>query len=188
MNNNLDKLLSEKYPKLFRELMGFEHGDGWFNIVNALCRNIQHHIDWNRRQRARAIQYNRCLKRALAGDKAGLLWYHTHDRVTEYTHKLVEKDIETAEFRNVLPIVHQVVVQQIKEKFGTLRFYYTGGDDYVQGLVNMAEAMSACTCETCGNLGEQRVDRWIRVLCDTHYAEIEENRKQKFIKEENDSK
>lgn len=33
-------------------------------------------------------------------------------------------------------------VVQIKEKFGGLRFYYVGGDKYIEGLVAMAEAYS----------------------------------------------
>jgi|APCry1669193128_1035447.scaffolds.fasta_scaffold12548_6 hypothetical protein len=62
-------------------------------------------------------------------------------------------------------IVPQVVVQQVKEKFGSLRFYYQGGDEYVAGLVSMAESMSGVTCESCGVPGETRRGGWIRVLC-----------------------
>ena len=36
----------------------------------------------------------------------------------------------------------QVEATQIKSKFGGLRFYYNGGDQYIKGLVSMAEAMS----------------------------------------------
>ena len=28
---------------------GFEHGDGWYAIVESLCSNIQSHVDWKRR-------------------------------------------------------------------------------------------------------------------------------------------
>lgn len=38
--------------------------------------------------------------------------------------------------------IDQVVAEQVKEKFGTLRFYYRGGDEFVSGLVSMAEGMS----------------------------------------------
>lgn len=72
-------------------------------------------------------------------------------------------------------------INQVKEKFGTLRFYYTGGDDYVDGLVAMAEEMSEHTCEKCGSLGHLRTDLgWLLTLCDNHYnerkAEIEARR------------
>jgi hypothetical protein len=62
----------------------------------------------------------------------------------------------------------QVTVDQVKEKFGTLRFYYSGGDDYVSGLVSMAESMSAVTCEECGNPGKQVGGGWITTLCKEH--------------------
>lgn len=61
--------------------------------------------------------------------------------------------------------VPQVTLDQVKEKFGTLRFYYTGGDEYIRGLVSMAESMSAVTCETCGNPGEQTRGGWIKTTC-----------------------
>ena len=64
------------------------------------------------------------------------------------------------------PEVEQVIVHQVKEKFGTLRFYISGGDEYVQGLVRMAESMSSVTCESCGNPGESRYGNWIHVHCD----------------------
>ncbi len=72
--------------------------------------------------------------------------------------------------------VTQVVVEQIKEKFGGLRFYYQGGDDYIDGLVSMAESWAARTCETCGHLGSRRSGGWIRTLCDEHEQEYQ-NRK-----------
>lgn len=69
----------------------------------------------------------------------------------------------------------QVVVSQVKEKFGGLRFYYAGGDDYIYGLVAMAEGIASCTCETCGAPGKLLRTGWIRVLCETHTPTIEED-------------
>ena len=127
MKEELDRQLCERYPKIFADryqpmtetcmCWGFEHGDGWFNIIDRLCANIQSHIDWQAKQ---------------------------------------GKEIT------------QVVAQQVKEKFGTLRFYYRGGDDVVDGLVRMAESMTEVTCETCGAPGRTREGRWIRTLCDEH--------------------
>ena len=67
--------------------------------------------------------------------------------------------------------VEQVKVTQIKEKFGGLRFYYDGGDDYVGGLVQMAEAWADRTCEVCGKPGTIRDLSWVKTLCDEHYEE-----------------
>jgi hypothetical protein len=60
-----------------------------------------------------------------------------------------------------------VKFDQIKEKFGGLRLYFSGGDEYVEGLVSMAEAMSYKTCETCGNKGKPSEGGWISTLCDS---------------------
>jgi len=65
-------------------------------------------------------------------------------------------------------VVPQVVLEQVKEKFGTLRFYYSGGDDYISGLVSMAESMSGIMCETCGNPGTRTSGGWIKTACKEH--------------------
>lgn len=68
-------------------------------------------------------------------------------------------------------IVPQVKVTQIKEKFGGLRFYFDGGDEYVEGLVRMAECWADRSCEICGKPGRSRSGGWIKTLCDEHDAE-----------------
>jgi hypothetical protein len=130
MKEELDRQLCEKYPLIFADrnksmqetcmCWGFEHGDGWYNIIDSLCANIQNHIDWQNRQ----------------GEK-----------------------------------VPQVVATQVKEKFGTLRFYYNGGDDVIDGMVRMAESWSAVACEECGAPGTQNGQGWIKTLCETHRKE-----------------
>ena len=67
--------------------------------------------------------------------------------------------------------IAQVEVSQIKEKFGGLRFYYSGGDDEISGMVRMAEAWADIACEECGAAGTRRSGGWIRTLCDSHEAE-----------------
>lgn len=141
MREELDKLLCEKYPKIFADrykpmnetamCWGFSCGEGWFNIIDQLCANIQHHIDWHNEQRERLSKDN------------------------PHNLKIPEH-------------VAQVVADQVKEKFGTLRFYYTGGDSYIRGLVSMAESMSSVTCETCGASGTTKGPGWIQTLCEEH--------------------
>ncbi len=76
--------------------------------------------------------------------------------------------------------VPQVVVEQIKEKFGGLRFYYQGGDEFIRGLETMAELWAGHTCEECGKPGERRSGGWIRTLCDEHEAERQAKYKERF--------
>jgi len=54
---------------------------------------------------------------------------------------------------------------QIKEKFGGLRFYIDGGDDFINGLISMAESISYKTCEMCGSKGKPE-GKWIKTLCE----------------------
>jgi hypothetical protein len=66
---------------------------------------------------------------------------------------------------------------QIKEKFGGLRAYANGADEYIRGAIEMAESMSYITCEVTGEKGKLRKQRkndegeepipaWIKTLCD----------------------
>jgi hypothetical protein len=127
MKRELDEYLCKVYPKMMvnrnKDMQetcmcwGFECGDGWFNILDQLMGNIQHHIDWQNRN----------------GE-----------------------------------VVLQVTLDQVKEKFGTLRFYYTGGDDYIRGMVTMAESMSGVICEECGKPGTSTSGGWIKTVCIEH--------------------
>ena len=143
MKQELDRLLCEKYPKMMvnRNLpmtetcmcWGFDCGDGWYNILNQLMGNIQHHIDWKEKQRNWNTEWNK----------------------------------EHPDEPRVIPeSIPQVTLDQVKEKFGTLRFYYTGGDDVIDGMVRMAESMSGVTCEECGNVGERKGGGWVHTYCE----------------------
>ena len=61
---------------------------------------------------------------------------------------------------------YPVTFDQIKEKWGGLRIYHSGGDDYVDGIIIMAEEMSYKICERCGCPGSSNKQGWIMTLCD----------------------
>jgi hypothetical protein len=60
-----------------------------------------------------------------------------------------------------------VKFDQVKEKYGGLRIYFSGGDDYVDGVVSMAEEYSYKVCEVCGNAGKPNKGGWITTLCES---------------------
>lgn len=66
------------------------------------------------------------------------------------------------------PEVQQVVVAQVKSKFGELHFFYDGGDDYCEGAVSEAAELSLKSCELCGAPGKQIAGRWVNTLCPEH--------------------
>jgi hypothetical protein len=78
----------------------------------------------------------------------------------------IQKHIDLKERQGLS--IPQVTVDQVKEKFGTLSFYYTGGDEYIFGLVSMASSMSGVTCEACGKPGKQTDGNWIKTRCEEH--------------------
>ena len=71
----------------------------------------------------------------------------------------------------LLTEIEMPVIDQVKEKFGGLRFYYRGGDKKIRHWVEFAEAMSFNVCEECGAPGERRDAGWVRTLCDHHAEE-----------------
>ena len=60
-------------------------------------------------------------------------------------------------------------VLQVKEKFGSLRFYVdSDSDNYIENLINEYEIKSSNTCEFCGNKGNiKKVKGWFMCRCDT---------------------
>ena len=65
----------------------------------------------------------------------------------------------------------ELTVDQVKEKFGQLRFYLSREDDVLHGMISMAEYMSGQICETCGHRGKTRGGSWVVTLCDLHHEE-----------------
>ena len=136
MNRDMEKYdefeqrMKERFPKMFSQPYGgFAVGPGWWPIIESLCGNVQHYLNWK------------------------------------------NKESE---------VVAQVVVEQIKEKFGGLRFYYNGGDDTIDGMVRMAESWASNACEECGVPGQSRGGGWIKTLCDEHDAERQAQFKERF--------
>lgn len=174
MDKKLDSRLVKKYPKIFRDrrasmrvtamCWGFECGDGWYNIIDTLCKTIQSRIDYSRQRRIETLLYNRALIRASKGD------FSSYNRLPEWTQKSIDVRLKDPEPQlKVVPnVCPQVVATQVKEKFGSLRFYYCGGDDVIDGMVSLAESLSSKTCGECGAPGVIREGGWLRSLCDEH--------------------
>lgn len=77
----------------------------------------------------------------------------------------------------ILLDLHQQLVQeapdygvnQVKEKFGTLRVYLDCWGESIDEYVRIAERRSGETCEACGAAGTLRTDRrWYLTMCDDH--------------------
>lgn len=71
---------------------------------------------------------------------------------------------------NAHPGVPQIQVLQVKEKYGGLRFYYSGGDTACREAVATAEERSLSACEVCGQAGSLVGERWFSVRCLDHIS------------------
>lgn len=162
MNPELDKQLCERYPLIFKHrhanvhetamCWGFEHGDGWFHILDTLCALLYAPYRQAEDDYQRARKYE------------GMAPY-------EGAKSLTAVDVERARLAKVAAADAIPVAVQVKEKFGTLRFYVFGARDEAYHYIAFAEAMSARTCEECGAPGRSRGGGWVRTLCDRHAEE-----------------
>ena len=107
----------ERYPVLFSKCRSFTCGDGWFDLLDTLCKQITDAVE--------------------AGAPPA---YAT----------------------------------QVKEKFGTLRFYYFGGNEEIEKMVEGAVAASGNICEECGveGAGMSALGGFYRTRCPACYAAL----------------
>jgi len=180
MNVELEDKLLRKYPKIFVGVgkspqescmaFGLEVGDGWSDLIDVLCE---------------ALTYT----------------YSTAVRVDEEDGKrlgiepYIDKAGEASYFFEVT--APQVIADQVKEKFGTLRFYYhleyskdnlslVGTKkypeldainkryaDYIDGIVHFADIASGKTCEVTGTEGvlQKRGSWWKTISLDAAKTE-----------------
>ena len=103
---------------------------------------------------------------AMFGIECGIGWYN----IINVLCYQIQQYLDWKNRNNPDP-VPQVVAEQIKEKYGTLRFYVYGGNEKTDGMIRMAEAMSAVTCEQCGNAGFIRGRWWYYTSCEEHAKE-----------------
>lgn len=192
MTPELEIKLTEKYPKLFVNknkspmetliCFGCDCGDGWYKILDHLFGYL-----------------NDLMERKFSLD-------YTEEYKKEHKHK-------SDYYENFYSYKHlppQIVLDQVKEKYGTLRVYYhleyENIPDEIAPLINMsqvdeklkeyydvidhaidyAEHQSAKTCEITGEDGKLYTKGWYRVLCDKEAIKngyIPEKDGEKFIVE-----
>lgn len=172
MTDELEITLATKYPNLLKNYKGdpkrtcmawgIECCDGWYKILDHLFGYLT-----NLMERKLVIEYTK-----------------------EYRAKHKEhKDFYT-NFYSYKLLPPQIVLDQVKEKFGTLRVYYStyaddiseeiwsilDSNDYdekikryqnaIDNAIDYAEYQSGITCEVTGKDGKLYTKGWHKVLCD----------------------
>lgn len=176
MKKELEDRLFACYPKIFGQkdlpmtetcmCWGIDCGDGWCEIIDALCQSIQWHVDneIEHQKIMREIRTKSLLRVIFVGFRKGWhKWYWWNDlplRISNWNRYRKPFD------KWLVDNNPQVEAVQVKEKFGGLRFYTNGYDEEVGGMIHMAEQWAVRTCEQCGEPGKQRGHGWIYTLCD----------------------
>ena len=210
MNQELTQRLVTRFPVLYQDYSspmtqtcmcwGFDHGDGWFEIIWQLSLAIEAELNysWHRKRwflfkKSSFRRWNRFLYKLspLQHDKHAQIGSGT--AADPYRWVLVEKAPGDWLARMALKLVDErgdedfqswrgricrlgfkafvrwpetgLAVLQVKEKFGTLRFY-CDGTKAIHRYIRLAERLSSVTCEECGKPGTPSHSGWIQTLCE----------------------
>jgi hypothetical protein len=155
MRKELQDKLYSKYPKIFVQKdwsiqescmpWGIDTPDSWYSIIDCLCFRIQIICDKGRKEYIRF--------------PFGGFFYKLFKNARFYGILFTKK-------------VAQVEFTQVKEKFGSLRVYYSGGDNYIDDLIYFAEDLTTEVCAVCGsNQNVESTNGWITFLCKNCFEE-----------------
>ena len=186
MKKELDEKLCVKYPKIFVDrhadmrttamCWGFEHGNGWYWLIDQLCSNLQWNTDHNNKDHVIKNKFLRKFIPILLNvlekipgkyhfaekkkpDLLAIFRSYLIGKVSKWRSSLEWIDIES----NKYP---QIVATQVKEKFGGLRFYVVGASDKQWTMIELTENLSYHICETCGSTKDVgQTQGWIYTLC-----------------------
>jgi hypothetical protein len=168
---NFEEYLKEKYPDLFYKKedgslecpCGAWVPEGWQTIIDELCGAITSYTKG-------CYQSERVIS-----NKMYYLWHYigkfldwSHKRFIKIFPKLNKREYNLpfytfvggfrqrayncVKYNRVYPPA--VKIDQIKSKFSDLRFYYSGGDKKIDGMVTFASYLCSKTCEVSGEKGE----------------------------------
>lgn len=164
MSPELDKKLCETYPLIFKDrrgdmrqtamCWGFEVGDGWYSLIDTLCALIYRPYE----QACEDYRYLRGVEEYPGGKVVSAVAVERARQAMEDAAKAIP------------------VAVQVKEKFGTLRFYVRGvhsRSEAIRNYIEFAEYFSSRICEVCGAPGKLRGGGWVQTLCDEHAHEAE---------------
>jgi hypothetical protein len=184
LKEEFEKRKNRKNPEIYGKtiepiydlmVFGLMVGDGWYDLLDKLCFKIQNHLIKINKMTHREYcdkfitpkleelkrdmeKYGDEIKIKVAGGTT------TYFLRTKYDNLLRDRDELLRDPEKKLEI--DLKVDEVKEKFGGLRFYYTGGDFYIEELVSKAEEASYTICEVCGSKGK---------LCSNSYRVIYKN-------------
>jgi len=184
MRPEKDEELCKKYPILYsqrdRSMMdtcmcwGFECRDGWFSIIDWLSETLEginnEILDDQKRQYKLSKRLG-AVGGLFLGFSMGSIFF-SHTPLVPILAAIASIILVWKATRLFVKAKdrHFIVAEQVKEKFGTLRFYIGPVEadyyDLVYEWIDVAEVRSGTTCEACGKTGKTRNGGWTVTLCD----------------------
>ena len=158
MNIELDQNLVKSFPNLYRDrygdmrstcmVWGFP-GNGWYDILWDLSKKLEKMIVKIKKDNPPP----KYLKFKTKWNKIVYKIFQPIFRIPKLDWFLFDLGMEYP------------CASQVKEKFGTLRFYMTSYTKQMDKAIGEAERKSAITCELCGKKGKLNKEGWITCLC-----------------------
>ena len=191
MNDSIKKIYS-KYPHLFSDdaLSISDCPEGWEKIVINFCESLD---SYKKSYRSKS---KKCLRNYLLNFIAAIIKKVQNfispykngkiifsmfkqkktrkEKIYDALGRIWSKVVARKTWLKVFP--PDIKIEQIKEKFGTLRIYLNYSDERVYGMVDLAECLSSTTCELTGKDGQlcwRGKWRWYKTLSLDKARELE---------------
>lgn len=169
MKKELDEKLTQEHPTLFGDRFapmtqtcmcwGFGVGDGWYDLLKEaadqlepLCRQAYE------RDAVLEKSWYKYVRNTVALT-AKVSW------LFQILYKIVNVILPNAYNNSLYWHGGPPRASQVKEKFGTLRFYMTHSTEEMEAIIDIAVRRSSVTCEECGKPGKLVGGGWIYCRC-----------------------
>ena len=194
------KALMKRFPMLYRGYYksmretcmcwGFDVNSGWFSIIWMLSLALEEELKkihpWYVRKFFRQLEW-------AAKKWNSVVWVvlkfieMRRGKKTPVMEILNRKTFRSKLYVAIMRLLchtQYFEVTQVKEKYGTLRFYTNWSTDEMERFISVACKASHNTCEICGHWGKCNSFGWIVCLCDTHRKEY--NKDHGVLEDEDD--
>jgi hypothetical protein len=161
MKKELELQLVEKYPDFFREYggdprqtclaFGIECGDGWYNLIDALCRDLTKLTKNGKKADIIVLQVKQKF--------AGLRFYFVYEFKKKSIFRKIDSMLREFMFNKRLGKQYWKIVEARRKIWETTY-------EKVHDRVAKAEHESFKTCELCGNKGKTVGSGWVKTLCE----------------------
>lgn len=158
MRNELEAEFCKEFPSIFRDYhgdmrvtcmaWGMSCGDGWEVLIQNICLYINN---------------------AVENCKSAIISEYKKKNNIDYASELSPEILKELKVDEVA-----AVADQVKEKYGTLSFYWHGENlteewyNRIDSAIDMAAMLSGHICEECGERGQLRGPGWLFTACERH--------------------